>query len=497
MAATARELGVGPVRLFVDGQWRDGGAGEAGEQRSPVTGEVLTTYACATPEDVDDAVAAGRRAFDEGPWPRMSVRSRRALLERFVALADEHQDELLRLGVLDNGAPIRHGLSNYLVSGGILGDVFRYHLGWIDKDGGEVHPPYEDTGLLSMSWREPVGVVAAITPYNSPVFLLAQKIAPALVAGCTVVVKPSDNTVLATARIVGLAAEAGFPPGVLNLVLGGGGAGEALVAHRGVDLVSFTGSVEVGRAIAASAGRHGPKRVALELGGKSPLIVLPDAAEVRAVGQAAAAAVSMGMSGQSCATCTRVLVPRALHEEVLAGAASVGDLVRQGDPFDPATTSAPMITPAHADRVLGFVERAVGAGAELVLGGGRPGGELAAGNWVQPTVFAGVDAASELAQHEVFGPVLSVIAYDDVADVVRLANATDYGLSARIATSDVAAGLALARRLRAGTVGINSFDLAPNVPFGGYKASGLGREGGRAGYEEYTTVKAVTVRLPE
>ena len=344
-----------------------------------------------------------------------------------------------------------------------------------------------------MTWREPIGVVAAIVPYNSPSFLWAQKVAPALCAGCTVVCKPSELAPLGVTRLVALLHEAGLPPGVVNLVHGPAEpTARALVEHPGVDMITFTGSVAAGESIARAAA-VGSRRSVLELGGKSATIVFSDAPDPGAAGLATAAGVSVGMSGQSCATSTRLLAHRDVYDAVLEGAARVASVVRQGSPFDLDTTSAALITDAHARRVLSIVEAGVDEGARVVVGGGRPGGELAGGNWVEPTVFADVDPASALAQTEIFGPVLSVISFADEDEAVRLANDSSFGLAARIVTADVGRGLRMARAIRAGTVGINAWELVPNAPFGGYRASGTGREGGRFGIEEFTELKTVHV----
>jgi aldehyde dehydrogenase (NAD+) len=337
--------------------------------------------------------------------------------------------------------------------------------------------------------------VAAVIPWNAPMMLFAHKVAPSLATGCTVVLKPSEYAVLTSLRLTELIEEAGVPPGVFNLVPGPGHpTGEALITHPGVDKVTFTGSRAVGSRILAASG-DGIKRVTLELGGKSPSIVFADAPSVAGAGMVAMGMVSMGVSGQGCVCQTRALVERSVYDQFLEGAAGLTSMVTFGDPFDPATTSGAIISKRQLERVLGFVEEAPSEGARLVVGGDRPGGDLAVGNFVNPTLFADVDRTMRITREEVFGPVLVAMPFDDEAEAIRLANDTDYGLGAGVYTANVARAFRVARAVRAGTVGINEYTVEPNAPFGGYKASGLGREGGWGSIEAFTEGKTVTVGL--
>jgi aldehyde dehydrogenase (NAD+) len=346
-----------------------------------------------------------------------------------------------------------------------------------------------------MSFREPVGVVAAIIPWNAPMMLFAQKVAPALATGCTVVLKPSEFAVLTSLRLTELIAEAGFPPGVFNLVPGlGDPTGEALVTHPGVDKVTFTGSRAVGQRILAASGDN-IKRVTLELGGKSPSIIFDDAASVAGTAMMAMGMVSMGISGQGCVCQTRSLVQRSVYDEFIEAAAGLTSMVTFGDPFDPATTSGAIINQRQVDRIMGFIDRAPGEGARLVAGGDRPGGDLSQGNFVNPTLFADVDQSMSVTKEEVFGPVLVAMPFEDEEDAIRLANDTNYGLGAGVFTTNIGRALRVAKAVRAGTVGINEYTIMPNAPFGGYKTSGLGREGGWGSIEAFTEVKTVIVGL--
>jgi aldehyde dehydrogenase (NAD+) len=486
-------LGVQDGQLFVDGTWQDG-EGAGWTHRHPATGEDVVSFTTASAADVDRAVRAARRAFDEGPWPRTKAKERKAVLQRVVDLVRRDLDDLQRLQALDNGMPLSF-MSAYPVGAELVADVFDHHAGWIDKLGGDTFPPYQGADSFAFSLREPVGVVAAVIPWNAPLMTFAQKVAPALAAGCTMVLKPSEYASLAVLRLTALLEEAGLPAGVFNLVLGPGDpAGEALITHPGVDKVTFTGSRAVGsRILTASAERI--TRVSLELGGKSPNLVFADVPDLRLAAMTAFGMVSMGLSGQGCVCQTRALVQHEVYDEFVATASALAGMVRFGDPFDPATTSGPIINARQLDRVMGYIESGRQQGARLVVGGDRPDGELAAGNFVNPTLFADVDNSMRIAQEEIFGPVLAVIPFHDEAEAIALANDTSYGLGAGVQTADVGRALRVTRALRSGTVGVNTYSVVPNVPFGGYKTSGLGREGGLAGIEEFTELKSVTVGL--
>jgi aldehyde dehydrogenase (NAD+) len=492
------DLGVQPGRLFIDGAWSDASDGGTWEQMNPATNEVVTTFAIGTVADVDRAVGAARRAFDEGPWPRLTAKERKTYFSRLVALITEHGEELNALQTLEMGMPIAFS-SMSVVSSEMAAGVFDHHAGWIDKICGSTYPTYEagPTGndVQIMSFREPVGVVAAIIPWNAPMMLFAQKVAPALATGCTVVVKPSEFAVLTSLRLAALIEETGFPSGVFNLVPGPGNpTGEALITHPGVDKVTFTGSRAVGKRILEASGDT-VKRVTLELGGKSPSIVFEDAPSVEGAAMMAMGMVSMGLSGQGCVCQTRSLVQRSVYDAFVNSAASLVGMVQFGDPFDAATTSSAIINQRQLDKVLGFIERAPSQGARLVAGGDRPGGDLSQGNFVNPTLFADVDNSMTVAREEVFGPVLVAMPFDDEAHAIALANDTEYGLGAGVYTTNIARAFRVAKAVRAGTVGINEYTVWPNAPFGGMKQSGLGREGGWGSIEAFTETKAVVIGL--
>jgi aldehyde dehydrogenase (NAD+) len=486
------ETGLSDGQMLIDGAWEPAQDGQAWNHSHPATGEHVASFPIAGPADVDRAVRAARRAFDEGPWPRMRAGERMRVLRRIADLVREHGDELLALQALDNSVPLTFG-SVYATSSAFVADVFDHHAGWTDKLAGQTLPPYQGGDHMVLTVREPVGVVGAVIPWNAPLLLFAQKVAPALAAGCTIVVKPSEYATFAVLRLAALIAEAGVPAGVLNVVTGPGEpAGDALIGHPMVDKLSFTGSRAVGRKImTAAAGTV--KRVSLELGGKSPALVFPDAD----VGTAAAitmGTVTLGLSGQVCLAQTRALVHRDVADEFLASAEMIGGMASYGNPFDPAVTSSPLINTRQMDRVLRLIAEGRAEGARLVCGGTRAEGELAAGNFITPTLFTDVSNEMSIAREEIFGPVLSVIPFADEDEAVRIANDTEYGLAATVWTSDIKRAMRLVKAVRAGTVGVNGYQLEPHAAFGGYRQSGLGREGGIEAIESYTELK--TVLLP-
>jgi aldehyde dehydrogenase (NAD+) len=488
------ELGVKQGQLYIDGVWCDASDGGTWTHVNPAANEEITTFAIGSVDDVDRAVRAARRAFDEGPWPRMNARDRKAIMQKIVGLIYHHKDELGLLQVLDNAIPVAFN-TMYQVGPEITADIFDHHAGWIDKITGDTIPHYTGNEMLTMTLREPVGVVGAIIPWNAPLFLFAQKVAPALACGCTVVVKPSEYAALAVLRLTQIMEEAGLPPGVLNVVPGPGPTtGEALITHPLVDKISFTGSRAVGQHI-LSVSSDGLKRVSLELGGKSASINFPDAPDIGMAAMTAMGMVSMGMSGQGCVIQSRALVHRDIYDDFINAAVSLAGMVKFGDPYSWETTSGPLINPRQLDRVMGYIDSATQQGARLVVGGDRPAGDLAAGNWVNPTLFADVDNQMKIAQEEIFGPVLSVIPFTDEDEAIRIANDSPYGLGGGVYTSDIKRAFRVTKAIRAGTIGINEYGVAPNAPFGGYKTSGLGREGGFSAIEAFTEMKTVFVGL--
>ncbi|MFS8097104.1 aldehyde dehydrogenase family protein [Lentzea alba] len=487
-------LGLKDGRLLIGGEYRE--TDEAWTHRHPATGEEIGHFAIASAQDVDAAVQAARKAFDDGRWSNARATQRIKVLRKYADLLRENADELRGLQALDNGVPLSFG-QIYATSVGIAADIFDHHAGWIDKVGGQTLPPYQGGDHLAMTFREPVGVVAAILPWNAPFVLFAQKLAPALAAGCTVVVKPSEYASFCVIRMVELLIEAGLPEGVVNLVTGPGTTtGEALITHPLVDKISFTGSRGIGRRIVeASAGTM--KRVSLELGGKSPALVFADAPNVGLAAMTCMGMVTMGLSGQACVAHTRALVQREIQDEFVATAQMLAGAVTFGDPFDPGVLASPLINEKQLDRVLGYIQRGEEEGARKVVGGNRLEGDLASGNFVAPTIFADVSNDMTIAREEIFGPVLTVVPFDDEEEAIRIANDTEYGLGAGVYTNDVRRAFRVSKSLRVGMVGINGFQLEPHLPFGGYKQSGLGREGGQSAYEAYTELKTVMMPLTD
>jgi aldehyde dehydrogenase (NAD+) len=489
------EAGLTDGQLLVDGSWGPSSDEQTWTHSHPATGEDVASFPIAGPQDVDRAVRAARRAFDEGPWPKTRAGARGKVLRRIADLVREHGDELLALQALDNSVPLSFG-AVYGMSSAFVADVFDHHAGWVDKLAGETLPPFQGGDHLVMTLREPVGVVGAIVPWNAPLLLTAQKLAPALAAGCTIVLKPSEYATFSVLRLVRLIEEAGLPAGVLNVVTGPGDpTGDALIHHPMVDKISFTGSRVVGRKIIeASAATF--KRVSLELGGKSPALVFADA-EISTAAAMTMGTVTLGLSGQVCLAQTRALVHRDAVDEFLGMSEMIAGMVTYGNPFDPAVTSSPLINPRQLDRVMTLIGQGQAEGARLVCGGTRGADDLAAGNFVTPTLFTDVNNDMTIAREEVFGPVLSVIPFTDEDEAIKIANETEYGLAATVWTADIKRAMRMTRALRAGTVGINGYQLEPHAAFGGYRQSGIGREGGRTAIESYTEVKTVLLPFTE
>lgn len=488
------QLSVKQGRIYIDEKWSGASDGATMAHLHPATNETVAEFAVGSNDDVDRAVRAARKAFESGPWPRMKARDRRRLVQRIAALMAEHAVELGQVQTLDNGMPINDSIAGP-ASSDVSAEIFEYYAGWVDKLSGEVPPQYAGEGDQQfLTVREPVGVVAAITPWNVPIRMFAQKVAPALATGCTVVVKPSEYGSLSIIRLMEILEQAGLPPGVLNLVTGGPATGEALARHAGVDKVTFTGSRAVGERLLALSG-SGIKRMTLELGGKSPALVFADTASVKAAATALMARCSMGMSGQVCSTTTRALVHNSVYDEFLHHAQEQTRAVRFGNPFDKNTTSAAIINKRQLEKIVGAVARGAEEGARLVTGGGRQGGALARGNFIAPALFADADNKMSVAQEEIFGPVLTVLRFKDEEEAIRIANDTSYGLSSAVYTANSTRAFRVARALRAGSVGVNGYGVAPNAPLGGFKSSGLGRELGKAGIEAFTEPKTIILTL--
>lgn len=474
------------VALLIDGMWREG-RGEVVTVRNPADEEVLLTFAAASGEDVDAAVASARRAL-EGEWGRTPGVERGRILNRLAELVERDAVLLARLEAIDIGKPVDEPAALDVPQ---TVATFRHFAGWADKIRGEAIPTAGLRGrpTTSFTLREPVGVIAAITPWNSPLMIASWKLGPALAAGNVVVLKPPEDAPLATMHLGALMLEAGLPPGVLNVVVGSGHpTGTALTRHPGVDKISFTGSPAVGRDIGVAAAQTF-KRVTLELGGKSPQIVLADADVETAIGDIALGIFSN--QGEICAAGSRVVVHRSLRDQVVEGLAAAAGSVVLGDPLDRGTTMGPVINAKQRDRVAGYIASGRTQGATVAAGGGLPD---RSGYFVEPTVFTDVDNSMTIAQEEIFGPVVSAVAFDDPADAVRIANDTVYGLDATIWTRDVTAAHTLARQVRAGAVWINGWGgIDPALPWGGTKTSGVGRELGWSGILADTEEKVVTI----
>lgn len=493
VARERERLGVREGRCFVDGKWSSD-ASHAFDQIHPSTNEAVASIPEAGASGVNRAVAAARHAFDDGPWPRMGARERRKILQGIVDKISDNAEELGHLQTLDNGIPINFSL-NTRVSAVTAADIFDHYAGWIDKITGETYPQFTDSqNLHFMSFREPVGVVGAIIPWNAPLMMFALKVAPALATGCTIVMKPSELANLAALRLAEIVSESDLPPGAFNLVTGGPETGAAISEHLGIDKITFTGSPVVGERIMSVAGRN-MKRVTLELGGKSAALVFPDARSVEVAAKTVMALSSTFLSGQVCSTPSRAVVHRSILGEFIEHARAQIASVKFGDPFDLATTSAPIISKRQTDKVMGYIAKGVDEGAQLVFGGDRPTGELASGNWVNPTLFSDVANDMTIAREEIFGPVVSVIPFETEEDAVAIANDSQYGLSGGIWTADLTRAFRVGHAMRTGTIGINGYSVMPNSPAGGIKRSGIGREGGRATIEAFTELKTMILNL--
>lgn len=474
-------------RMLIGGKWVESQSGKTFPTINPATGETICQVAEGDKADIDLAVAAARRAFESGPWPKMNASERGRLLNKLADLMEKHIEELAALESLDNGKPIRDALNADLP---LSIKCYRYYAGWADKIHGKTIPidgPYQ-----CYTRHEPVGVVGQIIPWNFPLLMQAWKWGPALAAGNTVVLKPAEQTPLTALRVGELAMEAGFPDGVVNIVPGyGPTAGAALSSHMDVDKIAFTGETRTGQIVMTAAAQSNLKRVSLELGGKSPNIVFADT-DLDAAVEGAYFGLFFNQ-GQCCCAGSRLFVEEKIRdvfvEKLLARAKSQ----RLGDPLDPETTQGPQVSEEQFNRIMGYIESGRQEGARLLTGGNRFGD---CGYFIEPTIFVDVRDEMKIAREEIFGPVMNVLTFKDIDDVITRGNRTLYGLAAAVWTRDIKKALNLANGLRAGTVWINCYDVFDAAaPFGGFKMSGIGRELGEYALQLYTEVKTVTIGL--
>jgi phenylacetaldehyde dehydrogenase len=480
-----------PRQLFINGQWADAASGKTFATPNPATGENLAHIAEGDAEDIDRAVRAARAAFEDGPWSRMTPSERGRIIWRIGDLILEHTDELAQLESLDNGKPFPVAQAADVP---LSADLFHYMAGWATKIEGNtinISVPYmPGANFHSYTLREPVGVCGQIIPWNFPLLMAAWKLGPALATGNCVILKPAEQTPLSALRLAELMAEAGLPEGVVNVVTGfGETAGAALAAHRDVDKIAFTGSTEVGKLIVAAAAGN-LKKVSLELGGKSPNIVFDDAEDGAVEGAANAIFFN---HGQCCVAGSRLFVQQSRFDEVVDGVAEIAKSIKLGSGLEQGTQMGPLVSDEQLQRVTGYLESGRADGATAVTGGGRLGDR---GYFVEPTVLTNTTPDMKIVREEIFGPVVVAAPFSDLDEIAATANDTEYGLGAGIWTKDISKAHALAKKIRAGTVWINCynvFDAA--LPFGGYKQSGWGREMGHEVLEAYTEVKAVTTQL--
>ncbi len=480
-------------RLLIDGQWVPAASGKVFDTIDPATEKVITQLAEGDREDVDRAVRAARRAFDDSDWSRMRPAGRERLLLKLADLIETHADELAQLESLDNGKLVF--LARVVDVQGTV-DFFRYMAGWATKIEGrtlDVSCGFPGEEYQAFTLRQPVGVVGQIVPWNFPLAMAAWKLAPALATGCTVVIKPAEQTSLTTLRLGELIMEAGFPAGVVNIITGfGETAGAALTAHPEVDKIAFTGSTSVGKLIGKSA-MDTVKRFSLELGGKSPVIVDRDV-DLDQVIPGAANGIFFN-SGQVCTAGSRLYVEESIFDKVVSGIADIAKGIKLGAGYDPASGAqlGPVVSDEQLGRVLGYIEKGREEGGEVLAGGARQGNQ---GYFVQPTVFTNLGPSSTLIREEIFGPVLVATPYKSIDDLAALANNTSFGLAASVWTNNLSFAHKLTRRIRAGTVWVNTHNIVdPNLPFGGMKQSGIGRENGAAAIDLYTETKTVLMKL--
>ena len=474
-------------KLLINNEWVDSVSANKFITINPATEEVICEVAEANTADLDLAVEAARKAFTTGKWSQMSGSNRAVLLHKLADLLEERKDEFAHLETLDNGKPLQESLNVDLP---LTIQCYRYFAGWADKIQGKTIPIAGD--YLCYTRHEPIGVIGQIIPWNFPLLMQAWKLAPALATGNTVILKPASNTPLTALRVGELIIEAGFPPGVVNILPGKGSTiGMAIASHLGIDKVAFTGSTEVGHLIMMAAAQSNLKRVTLELGGKSPNIVFADA-DLDAAIEGAHFGLFLNQ-GQCCTAASRLFVEEKCYDEFVARTIERAKNRVVGNPFDLKTEQGPQISQVQFDKIMHHIEAGMREGAKLEYGGNKIGDR---GFFVEPTVFTNVDNQMSIAQAEIFGPVMSIIKFKDIAEVILKANDTEYGLAAAVWTKDINKAHQMAHHLRAGTVWINCYDaLDSAAPFGGFKQSGIGRELGEYGLLEYTEVKTVTVKV--
>jgi acyl-CoA reductase-like NAD-dependent aldehyde dehydrogenase len=479
------------LKLFINNQWQDSASPTQVDVINPATGEMLGGVPDADACDVDCAVAAARASFEKKSWRGMDPSKRERILWNLADLLMKHRDELAKTITQENGKTLREAAGADVAT---AADCFRYYAGWVRKIHGETIPV--DGPYFNYTLREPVGVVGAIVPWNFPLQIAAWKLAPALACGCSVVLKPSELTPVNALRLAELAAEAGLPEGVLNVVTGyGETTGEALALHEDVDKISFTGSIGTARKLLQNSAVSNLKRLSLELGGKSPNIVLPDADFDAAIKSAFWGV--FGNKGEMCTAASRLLVHEDIHDRFLEELAGRAKKLRVGNPMDPSSQMGSQISARQMDRILDYIESGKCDGARLLCGGERDSdGDKAKGYYVKPTVFADVRPEMKIAREEIFGPVVCAIRFRDAEEAVKIANATTYGLAAAVWTRDIRAAHRIAADLKAGTVWINGYNALDSAsPFGGYKQSGFGRDLGADALDQYTSVKSVWVAL--
>lgn len=477
-------------KAFINGQYVDAASGKTFDCISPIDGRVLTQVAACDKEDVDRAVKAARAAFEAGTWSNIAPRKRKKILLKFAALVEQHKQELALLETLDMGKPIKESLNSDL--NGVI-NCMEWYAESVDKIYDELAPRRPDS--VSMITREPLGVVAAVVPWNFPLMMAAWKYAPALAAGNAVILKPAEQSPLTAIRIAELASEAGVPDGIFQVIPGfGETAGQALGMHMDVDMVAFTGSTEVGKFFLKYAGSSNMKHVSLECGGKSPNIIFADVADLDYAAKEAAAGVFYN-SGQVCTAATRLLVQEDVREAFLEKVAKYSEEWTPGDPLDPGTLMGSMVDKTQMDRVMSYINIGREEGANVAVGG-APAREDSGGFYVQPTVFEAVNNNMRIAQEEIFGPVLSTITFKNEEEAIEIANNSIYGLQANLWTRDVNKAHKVARALRAGTVNVNATDGGDiTAPFGGYKQSGIGRDKSLHAFDKYTQIKHTYIQL--